>query len=226
METDNKLVQSFSETIFNDSTKDVSFEMIEASFDTLFESEIIKGIPIVNTIMAIGKTGIMLKNRNLIRQTLQFMHELNNGTIINEKKEKFVERIKSGDKKSQKEVERIMLILESTIDIEKSIILAKFVVAYINEQLSYTEFQELTDTLNRSYLSDTEMLLKIYNGQIKDTSSQELYRIERLAGLGFINKMPYTVVVGREYARQESYLEMSYIGKVFCEIGRPNIPVM
>lgn len=164
METDNKLVKSFSETIFNDSTKDVSVDMIEASFDTLFESEIIKGIPIVNAIMAIGKTGIMLKNRNLIRQTLQFMHELNNGTIINEKKEKFVERIKNGDKKSQKEVERIMLILESTIDIEKSTILAKFVVAYINEQLSYTEFQELTDTLSRSYLSDTEMLLKIYNG--------------------------------------------------------------
>ncbi|MFL2099839.1 hypothetical protein [Desemzia sp. FAM 23991] len=226
METDNKLVKSFSETIFNDSTKDVSVDMIEASFDTLFESEIIKGIPIVNAIMAIGKTGIMLKNRNLIRQTLQFMHELNNGTIINEKKEKFVERIKNGDKKSQKEVERIMLILESTIDIEKSTILAKFVVAYINEQLSYTEFQELTDTLSRSYLSDTEMLLKIYNGQIKDTASQELYRIERLAGLGFINKMPYTVVVGREYARQESYLEISYIGKVFCEIGRPNIPVI
>ncbi|MCI3027527.1 hypothetical protein LMF32_00050 [Desemzia sp. C1] len=226
MEADNKLVQSFSETILNDSTKDVSVDMLEASFDTLFESEIIKDIPIVSTIMAIGKTGIMLKNRNLIRQTLQFMHELNNGTIINEKKEKFVERIKNGDKKSQKEVDRIMLILESTIDLEKSTILAKFVVAYINEQLSYTEFQELTDTLSRSYLSDMEMLLKIHSGQIKDTSSQELYRIERLAGLGFINRMPYTVTVGSEYTRQESYLEMSYIGNLFCEIGRPNIPVM
>ena len=148
---DNELVKSFSETILNDDLKAVSGELLEASLDSIFESEILQKVPIVGTLVAIGKTGLILKNRNLIRQTLQFMHELNNGTIENGKKADFSNRVQSGDKKAQEEIERIMLILDSTIDLEKSRILARLVIAYINETLAYAQFHELTDILNRFY---------------------------------------------------------------------------
>ena len=98
---DNELVKSFSETILNDDLKAVSGELLETSLDSIFESEILQKVPIVGTLVAIGKTGLILKNRNLIRQTLQFMHELNNGTIENGKKADFSNRVQSGDKKAQ-----------------------------------------------------------------------------------------------------------------------------
>lgn len=221
-EIDNMLVTSFSETLLNDSAKELSVDLLESSLDTLFSSEVVKEIPIVKSLIAIGKTGVMLKNRNFIRQTLAFMNELNNGTISVEKKEKFSERIRNGDKKAQEEVERIMLILESTIDLEKSSILAKFVVAYVNENLSYSQFHELTDILNRSYLSDMETLLQIKCGAIEDSTNQELHRIERLAGMGLVHKTLKSIAFRGGYGREDVYLRMSSIGTLFCEIGLLN----
>ena len=216
---DNELVKSFSETILNDDLKAVSGELLEASLDSIFESEILQKVPIVGTLVAIGKTGLILKNRNLIRQTLQFMHELNNGTIENGKKADFSNRVQSGDKKAQEEIERIMLILDSTIDLEKSRILARLVIAYINETLTYAQFHKLTDILNRFYLSDKQMLLRIRTSVIEDSIGQEIYRVERLTGMGLIDATPKRVSFIGDVGRHDKYITISSIGKVFCDIG-------
>ncbi|TNV68470.1 hypothetical protein [Trichococcus shcherbakoviae] len=216
---ENKLVKSFSETILNDDLKAISGELLEASLDSIVDSEVLQKVPIVGTLLAIGKTGMILKNRNLIRQTLQFMHELNNRSIDEEKKVEFSERIQAGDKRAQEEIERIMLILDSTIDLEKSIILARLVAAYINEIISYAEFHELTDILNRFYLSDKQMLLQIRTSIITDSIGQEIYRVERLTGMGLIDATLKMVSFSNEVGRQDKYVSISSIGMLFCDIG-------
>lgn len=135
------------------------------------------------------------------------------------KKEIFSERIKNGDKKAKEEIERIMLILESTIDLEKSKILARFVAAYVNGNLSYSKFHELTDILIRSYLSDMGILRQIKNGEVEDSIGQELHRIERLAGMGLINKTLKMIGFTNGHGRQDVSLNASSIGILFCEIG-------
>lgn len=216
---DNELVKSFSETILNDDVKAVSGDLLEASLDSIFESEVLQKVPIVGTLVAICKTGLILKNRNLIRQTLQFMYELNNGLLEKEKKIEFSNRLQSGDKTAKEEIERIMLILDSTIDLEKSRILARLVIAYINETLTYAQFHELTDILNRFYLSDKQMLLHIRTSVIKDSIGQELYRVERLIGMGLIDATPKRVSFSGDIGRHDKYITISSIGKVFCDIG-------
>lgn len=216
--TENNLIISFSETLINDSTKDLSMDLLEFSLDTIIESALLKQIPIAKSLVAITETGITLKNHHLIRQTLNFMNELNNGTVSIEKKEKFSKRLDSDDKKAQEEIERVMLILESTIDSEKSILLAKFVATYINEEISYRQFHELTDILNRFYLSNTEILLQINSGEIENSSGHELHRIERLGGMGLIQKTPKTISFTNGQGRQDVSLHMTSIGTLFCNI--------
>ena len=71
-----ELVPALKNTLFS-STHGVVGEYVELGIDALLESEALKGIPVVNTIAAICKTGYNLHERNLIKQTLTFISEFN-----------------------------------------------------------------------------------------------------------------------------------------------------
>ena len=80
----------------------------------------------------------------------------------------------------------------------------------------FVEFSEIT---NRLYVSDLRVLSLIFNNQLNDTSNRnDLYKIERLNSLGIIGLAPKTIFIGKTSSRQDSYVNMNNIGKVYAKI--------
>lgn len=157
-----KLVEDFRKSIFSNSFELVS-DYIELGIDDFINNEKLNKIPIVNTIVAVLKVGKDIHDRNLLRQTLTFIKEFNSGNISKDKLVAYKSTIENNPKKCEEELGRILLLLNNFIDIKKSIMLSRIFKAYINEKINWNIFCDYAEVINRLFMEDIEILLKIHN---------------------------------------------------------------
>lgn len=217
-----ELTDSFEKSLFNDSN-DVISDYLELGVDSFISDGILKEIPIVKSIVSVLKIGKNIHDRNLLKQTLTFINEFNNSNISIEKLNRYREDIENNDKKCEEELGRVLLLLNSYIDKEKSIMLAKLFKAYINIEINWNKFCEYSEIINRLFIQDFDLLRKIYYSQVNDTSNiNDIYRVERLNSLGVIGmtfkSSRISSINGVQQSRQDSYLTMNINGKRFMDI--------
>ena len=217
-----KLTNDFEKPLFNDSN-DVISDYLELGVDSFISDGILKEIPIVKSIVSVLKIGKNIHDRNLLKQTLTFINEFNNNNISIEKLNRYREDIENNDKKCEEELGRVLLLLNSYIDKEKSIMLAKLFKAYINIEINWNKFCEYSEIINRLFIQDFDLLRKIYYSQVNDTSNiNDIYRVERLNSLGVIGmtfkSSRISSINGVQQSRQDSYLTMNINGKRFMDI--------
>ena len=141
---DNKIIPSFRDSVFTNALGDPSLDILEIGIDSIFENEILKSIPIAKIFFGIGKAVINLHDRNLLKQTFEFIKSLNNKEISEEKLNKYKNKI-SDISVAEKELGRVLILLNSFIDKEKSQILALLFRAYVNEDISWESFCEYSE---------------------------------------------------------------------------------
>ena len=90
------------------------------SIDSILDVGLFKELPIVNILVGIKNTAQNIHDRNLLKQTLEFIKEFNAGTINKEKLQKYKETLEEDSSKAEKELGRVIIILNSTIESEKS----------------------------------------------------------------------------------------------------------
>lgn len=195
----------------------------EIGIDTIMENindnEILKEIPIVKTIVSIIKISHSIYERNTLKNIIIFINELNSGSINKEKLKKYKERIQKDNKKCEKELGRILIILDSYIENFKSTLLSKAFKAYINERINWKEFCEISEIIDRIFIEDLEVLKLICSGEIRDTSNiKNLYKVERLNSIGIVSLTTKSIVIGNIGSRTDSYINLSDLGKTFTEI--------
>ena len=217
-----ELTDRFEKSLFNDSN-DVISDYLELGVDSFISDGILKEIPIVKSIVSVLKIGKNIHDRNLLKQTLTFINEFNNSNISIEKLNRYREDIENNDKKCEEELGRVLLLLNSYIDKEKSIMLAKLFKAYINIEINWNKFCEYSEIINRLFIQDFDLLRKIYYSQVNDTSNiNDIYRVERLNSLGVIGmtfkSSRISSINGVQQSRQDSYLTMNINGKRFMDI--------
>ena len=76
-----------------DNIESISLDGIESLTDIILSNEIIEKIPIANVASAIIKTGEMIYNKNLLKQTTNFIESLNGQEVSKEKLEKYRKKI-------------------------------------------------------------------------------------------------------------------------------------
>ena len=217
-----ELTDSFEKSLFIDSN-DVISDYLELGVDSFISDGILKEIPIVKSIVSVLKIGKNIHDRNLLKQTLTFINEFNNSNISIEKLNRYREDIENNDKKCEEELGRVLLLLNSYIDKEKSIMLAKLFKAYINIEINWNKFCEYSEIINRLFIQDFDLLRKIYYSQVNDTSNiNDIYRVERLNSLGVIGmtfkSSRISSINGVQQSRQDSYLTMNINGKRLMDI--------
>ena len=210
-----KLTEDFEKSLYNNS-KEILGEYIELGIDSFINDGILKDIPIVNSIVAVLKIGKNIHDRNLLRQTLTFINEFNSGNISKDKLNAYKSTIENNPKKCEAELGKILLLLNNFIDIKKSIMLSRIFKAYINEKINWNTFGDYSEVINRIFMEDVELLLKIYNDEKIELNGINIkYKIGRLNSLGIIN-----VVYVNTWETISSYskVEVNDHGKIFIEI--------
>ena len=217
-----KLTEDFEKSLFNNS-KEILGEYIELGIDSFINDGILKDIPIVNSIVAVLKIGKNIHDRNLLRQTLTFINEFNSGNISKDKLNAYKSTIENNPKKCEEELGRILILLNSYVDKEKSVMLAKLYKSYVGQDITWSEFCEYSEIINRIFIQDLEILNDIYHGEIDETTNRtDMYRIERINSLGIIEtsfkSVKISVINGASQNRQDMYISINKNGKKFMDI--------
>ena len=217
-----KLTEDFEKSLFNDS-KEIISDYIEIGIDSFINDGILKDFPIVNTIVSVLKVGKNIHDRNLLKQTLTFIDEFNKNNISKERFNSYKNQIENDSKKCEEELGRVLLLLNNFIDKEKSIMLSKLYKVYVKQEITWNEFCEYSEIINRLFIQDLSFLKEIYLGRVNDTTDRnDIYRVERLNSLGIIGmsfkSSKISTINGVMSNRQDSYLTMNNNGKKFMNI--------
>ena len=184
-ETD--IIPSFRDSLFRDST-DILKEYGEIAIDAILGQGLLSSLPIVSTVTAICKTGLNIKERNYLRQTIAFIKGFNSGNMEQSKIDEYREKLISDRKKAEQELGRIVVILDSTIEQEQSEVLGRFYKAYIWGNYDWDMFRQLSAANQKLFFNDYETLSFIGYGSICSENITPLQRssIERLQAVGLI----------------------------------------
>lgn len=205
-----------------DNIESISLDGIESLTDIILSNEIIEKIPIANVASAIIKTGEMIYNKNLLKQTTNFIESLNGQEVSKEKLEKYRKKILNDDKKQKAELERVLLYLNKNIDIEKSRLLAKFYVAYVNEEIKWEKFCEFASVINQIFVDDLTIIYNIYKDEPVKVVIYESYKISRLMAIGLLSNYSGAITVqelssGKTGVRK--IYEKNELGELFVKIA-------
>ncbi len=217
----NELIPAFEQSLFNSSFS-IGIDISEVLIDTAINDSIFKDIPIVNTIVNLGKFAQNIYDRNLISQTVTFINEFNKG-VNSDKVEKHRKKLNEKPKLLESELSRVLILLNKNIDIIKSKYEARFYAAYVNEKLSWDDFCELCDITDRLFLSDIICLEEAYKNEGVNENMSISYKHERLIAVGLlesvtgVNRGPLWDDIDLEEA--QIVLELTEIGNKFCQIA-------
>jgi hypothetical protein len=215
-----KIVPAFETTLFDSTLSDACLDIAELGIDSLLDEGVFKGIPIVNVLVGIGKTAQNIHDRNLLKQTIKFINTFNEKSISCEKIEKYKERLNNNPHFAENELGRIIILLNSNVDLKKSELLAKFYRAYVNEQIDWSKFCELSDVTSRLFISDIALLYEIYYNRISDTTQCTVYQADRLIALGLLDSAMKSMSIGSSSgSNTQRYIQVSSFGRVFCSLS-------
>ena len=215
-----KIVPAFETTLFDSTLSSSCINMAELGIDSLLDDGVFKSIPIVSTLIGIGKTAQNLHDRNLLKQTVKFINTFNEKNIHPQKLQKYKDHLKSDSKYAEEELGRVLILLNSNVDIKKSEILARFYRAYVEELISWEKFCELSDVASRLFIADIKLLLSVHNKEVSDTSQCIGYQAERLMALGLLNSAMKTMTIGSASGgNTQKYIQVNELGNLFCQLG-------
>lgn len=98
----NDLTLSFNDSLLLN-TSDILKDYAELGIDSVLDAGVLKDIPIISTIFGVSKVINSVHERNLIKNLLLFLNELNSGNIDKEKLTNYKARLNSNKKEAEKE---------------------------------------------------------------------------------------------------------------------------
>ncbi|MCQ2026633.1 hypothetical protein [Clostridium butyricum] len=219
-----EIIKPFRESLFDKNLTDIGIDMLEVGIDNLLQEGLAKNIPIVGSIVKVGQFVYNIYDRNLLKQTLVFIRHFNNNTIDSEKVKKYKESLERDSSKAEKELGRVLIILNKTIDLEKTNILAKLYLAYVDEKIMWKDFCEFSEIIDRLFVNDIDILFDIHTknkgGIYVERNADYIY--QRLISIGLlknnigIGALTHSHLQG--ISEKPTHIELTQLGHIFCRI--------
>jgi hypothetical protein len=224
METN--LIPSMKETLFNPAVSnmgDILIDIAELGLDSILDNNMLRDIPVLGTIVALCNTGTNLRERNLIRQTAIFITSFNNRSIDSIKLNTYRKKLEENPKKMEKELGRVILLLDRTLEEKQAQNLGNFYSSYVKGAISWEKFVELTEVNERIFVADIDELKSIGNcsiSQSEEISDARMYQIQRLESLGLVTENTYRLHSGNilEYSGTDDRFVLTPLGKTFYNL--------
>ena len=196
-ENTEELVVSLENSLSSDIC-DTAGDLAEVGLDTVMDDGILKDIPILSTVVGLYRIGHTIRERHEIKQLALFVAELNRGCTDENKRKQLLEKLNSDTRKSKQEIEYILVVLDSYLEYEKSQMLAKLYIAYLEETITWAEFAEYASMVKQLIPGDLKLLEERHMVR-KQSQCAELLRLSSL-GLMYQQDSPlfpdgdYTVI--------------------------------
>ncbi len=97
------LIPSFRDSVLKP-LSDPAIDYLDAGIDLILEADALKAVPIVGAVSAFCKIGVNLHERNLLKQTFEFIKGFNEGSIDKETVEAHRLELENDPSKQEKEL--------------------------------------------------------------------------------------------------------------------------
>ena len=161
------LSNSLDETIKDSNLTEINIELSEVLLDSFMEDGIAKDIPIIGTILKLGKFSMSLKEHLFLKKIIYFISNLKE--IPAKKRNEMVSKIDDSKTQRIKVGEKLIYIIDKCEDHISTEYVAKFFKAFLLEKISYSEFLRCTSIIQNIFIEDFEYFisnenLERYNG--------------------------------------------------------------
>ncbi len=228
----NDLVKDFGdslEVVGRDALSDVFKDVTDVALSELIDGPI-GNIPIVGTLMSLCKVGTAVYERHLLHQTLAFLQAFNSKTIKKEKFRKYKEKLNKNPTYAQDELGRVLLLLQRAVENEKAKIYGNLFRNYVNGEIDWEMFCDLSDITDRLFISDLYVLEHGYRNGGLMLFEYPNYHMDRLIGIGLMenhNRIGgnFTITLsggnaaGEHPKTDDKDIVVNALGIRFCEFG-------
>ena len=125
-------------------------------------------------------------------------------------------KICTNSRNLEKELGRVMIILNRNIDAYKSIVEARFYSAYIEAEISWEIFCELCDITERMFLSDINTLKSAYHNEGVTLEMKTSYRHDRLISIGLLKEGMGARIIELDDPNPQYVYILTEIGRIYC----------
>jgi len=166
-----KISNSFEETLKDTNLQSVSIELTEVITDSLLKDGILKDIPIIGTIVGLGKTTLNIKDHLFLKKIIYFISEIKDIDI--QKRNEMISKIEESKKFRIKVGEKLLYIIDKCEDHTSSEYIAKMFNAFLSEKIDYTDFLRASSIIQNMFLYDFENFISIESYEIEKKISGE-----------------------------------------------------
>lgn len=163
------LSDSMSESL-KDETANIISNIGEIGIDAALKNGIFRDVPILSTAISVFNIGKGIREYAALVKMFRFIREMNNGCANEDERKKRADYFKNDKKKRAEELKYLIIILDRYLSEERAALLAKIYLYYLDEQISWTEVQILSETIDQILLEDLSYL-KLYYKTWQDMPS-------------------------------------------------------
>jgi len=194
-----------------DDITDIFVDLAEDKLNIFIKIRALIPIPKIKIIAVIAKGIVGIRSAFQLKMIEHFIDTVNSGVATPGEIKIHLDQLKANKKQLAKEVNYILVKINSWNDLEKSKYFGNLYIAYINKHIPWNQLMLYTDILSQITLYDIETLKEIYNiYKYTENSNPPFASMLRLQSLGL-------VVFHDGYVRQTSKNAIS--GKVKTERG-------
>tara|TARA_R110001592_G_scaffold358315_1_gene662986 strand:+ start:470 stop:1126 length:657 start_codon:yes stop_codon:yes gene_type:complete len=155
----------------------------EVALKQTMENGLLKDIPLVGSLVKIHEVGASVRDALYTAKITKFLQSLDD--VSPEDKERIKDTIKNKKENIEKLTQKILLVLETQTDIEKSNIIANVFLAYIDNKITEIDFRRALDVTASYFLDD---LLCFLEGKGSNSFMLSTYEDLEYSGIsGLIN---------------------------------------
>ena len=217
-----ELIPAFRQSIFNDSLADGVANIAEVGIDSIMSDGLLKDIPIVNLLLNASRTLKAIHERNLLKNTALFLDAVNSQKIDDKKVQAYKKKLLN-EKTAERELGRVIVLLDQYVDNIKAQMLGKLFCQYIDRDYSWDKFCELSDILNRLFLDDMPFLYSIFGSEGRQAIYHIYkipYNIKRLESIGLVELFgEYSSFGDRLLLSENMFAELTDNGLLFADVG-------
>lgn len=182
-------------------------DILEAGLDSVFEDSLLKDIPLLSTAASLYNIGHSIKERHYFKKLARFIQALNDGLAGDAEVQVFRNRILRDQKKSMKELEYILILVDRYISDGKSAVIAKLYLAYLDSRLSWEEFSVYSEVTDQLFMNDLDFLRRDGSQILQEVSSDAALRLTSMGLLFEVHEIPefsYNQKDGHLYYKTEA----------------------
>lgn len=218
-----ELIPAFRQSIFSDSLADSVASIAEVGIDSIMSGGLLKDLPIIDLLLNASRTFNAIHERNLLKNTALFLDAINSQKINDRKIQAYKKKLLNG-KTAERELGRVIVLLNQYVDNIKAQMLGKLFCQYIDRDYSWDKFCELSDILNRLFLDDVPFLYSILDSEGRQAIYHIYkipYNIKRLESIGLVELFgDYSSFGDRLLQSENMFVELTDNGSLFADIGR------